>query len=340
MGVYVDGLLSTLDARPDVHVAEYTVSVGARRVGEVRGTWVPFPARVAPWVWRLGRPRIERFVGPVDLVHGTNYVVPASRAPRLVTVYDLSYVHDATTVPASVAAFDRAVRQAIDSGAVVHTMSQYVAQEIAARYGAARIEVVPGALSPAVLDGSSAAPASEGRPTVLVLGATARRKRVPLVVQAFGRLAADMDIGLRIVGPEGDDEQAVIDAVAALPAGSSERVSRVGFVDDQARNVELRRAAALVFASEYEGFGYPLLEAMAWGTPVVTTLGGSLAEVAGDAALVVEQATVEELAGSLRQVLTDQATSSGLIERGRQRAALFGWDRIGPEMIGLYERLV
>lgn len=333
VGVFVAGLIEALRSRDDVEVAEYTVSVGARRAGTVQGVWVPMPARIAPVIWQRGRMPIERFTGQVDVVHGTNYVVPASRARRVVSVYDLSYVHDADVVPRNVAGFDRIVGAAVRSGAAVHTMSEHVADELRARYGVTDISVVAGGLSPALL----AAPVRSGRvsgpPAVLSLGTTTRRKRVPLLIEAFSSLTTDAQ--LRIVGPAGDDEPAVGAALERLPDPVRARVHRVGRVDDAVRDHELRTAAVLAFASEYEGFGFPVLEAMAVGTPVVTTLGGSLAEVAGDAAVVVD-GDASSLADGIAQVLGDHELGQHLAQRGRARASTFTWSAAVDAMLECY----
>ncbi|MDG2113191.1 MAG: glycosyltransferase, partial [Actinomycetota bacterium] len=308
VGVFVAELSARLAARaPDVELVPYTLSIGAKRSGSVRGTWVPLPAGVAPLVWRtLGRPRIERFTGPVDVIHGTNYVVPPSRARRVVSVYDLSYVHDRSSVPRTVAAFDRSVRWAVEGGAIIHTMSQYVAAEIRERYDAPRVVVVPGGVTmgPVAPTGPVEASDNQGPPIILALGSTARRKRIPLLVEAFGDIAEATDAVLRIVGPEGDDEQAVTDAAAALPEDTRSRVTRVGLVDDATRDRELAEATVLAFPSGYEGFGFPVLEAMAAGTAVVTTGAGSLAEVAGDAAVLVTTGDVDALGAALQGVIT------------------------------------
>ena len=335
VGVFVAELSTRLAAMaPEIELIEYTLSFGAKRSGTVRGRWIPLPGGAAPRLWRTtGHPRIERFTGPIDVVHGTNYVVPPARARRVVSVYDLSYVHDRSSVPRNVARFDRAVRWAIERGATVHSMSQYVAAEIRERYEAPDVVVVPGGVT--MRPGPEVSP--EGPPVILALGATARRKRIPLLVEAFGEVAAVAEAVLRIVGPEGDDEQAVTDAVQALPPAFRSRVTRVGLVDDATRDHELASAAVLAFPSGYEGFGFPVLEAMAVGTPVVTTGAGSLAEVAGDAAMVVTTGDVDAMGAALLRVITDEAHRTELGAAGLERAALYSWDNVVEGMIRMYD---
>ena len=147
IGVFVAELLRAIQAMKrrgaDVEVTAYTLSVRARLRGETQGVWVPLPASRAPTVWRWFKgPRIETFIKKVDVVHGTNYLVPPSTHPRVVTVHDLSFLHDSGAAPAAIARFDRAVADAVNSGAVVHTISNYVAEEIRDRYRAPDVRVV------------------------------------------------------------------------------------------------------------------------------------------------------------------------------------------------------
>ena len=342
IGVFVQRIIehlpdATSTGQP-VELQEYTLSLSAKRRGQARGSWVPLPAGRAPTMWRrFGGPRIERFTGPVDLVHGTNYLVPPARAPRLVSVYDLSYVHDADRVAPHVARFDAAVRWAIDGGAVVHTMSHFVADEIRERYGALDVVVVPGGVvAPASPVGTRELP---DEPVVLALGTTGPRKNIPLLVEAFGRLPETLRARLRIVGPPGEDEPAVRSAMAALNPRVAGRIARVGPVDDSARDDELAAAAVLAHPTSYEGFGFPVLEAMAVGTPVVTTTGGSLAEVAADAAELVAVNDVDALTAALERLLTDRERWAARRDSGHRRSAEFAWGSAAAEMLALYERV-
>ncbi len=339
IGVFVERILEHV---PDVtsqgdpiELAEYSLSLRARGRGDTRGAWVPLPASTAPVIWRrLGRPRIERFTGEVDVVHGTNYLVPPARAPRIVSVYDLSFVHDRDRIAPHVARYDAAVRWAIAGGAVVHTMSSYVADEIRERYGSVEIVVVPGGVAPR----TTAEPARE--PVIVAIGTTGPRKNIPLLLEAFGAVPSDLGATLRIVGPAGEDEPAVLAAIEALPPAVRRRVVRVGVVDDAGRDAELASAAVLAHPSSYEGFGFPVLEAMAVGTPVVTTAGGSLAEVAGDAARLVPIGDPQALAGELTSVLSDEGARAELRRRGLRRCAEYAWGDAAAKMLALYEQVV
>jgi glycosyltransferase involved in cell wall biosynthesis len=100
-----------------------------------------------------------------------------------------------------------------------------------------------------------------------------------------------------------------------------------GFVPDRTLAALYRMAAVFAFPSLYEGFGLPPLEAMACGTPVVTSRISSLPEVVGDAAVLVDPHSVEDIAGGIEQVLTDEPLRARLVERGRERVKLFSWEK-------------
>ena len=150
-------------------------------------------------------------------------------------------------------------------------------------------------------------------------------------------LSAEHDAELLIVGPPGDDEEAVGRAIERLGPAVAARITRTGHVDDGTRDRVLADASVLVFARDYEGFGFPVLEAMAAGTPVVTTTGGSLSEVAGDAAVLVPTGEAASLAAAVDRVLDDEGLRSQLAAAGRVRAGLFDWSRAVDGMIELYE---
>ena len=338
IGVFVDELLREIRGMErrgiDVEIATYTLSVRARLRGQTQGAWVPLPASRAPTVWRWFKgPRIETFVRGVDVVHGTNYIVPPSVHPRVVTVHDLSFLRDPGAAPASTARYDRAVADAVNSGAVVHTISNHVAEEIIDRYGAPDVRVVYPGVHPR-------RPREQGenrRPVLLALGATQRRKGLCDLVKAFELVAqVNKNVELHIVGPRGDDEVRLNRLIRRLPRDIAARVQRIGFVSDQERDRRVADAAILVHPSHYEGFGFPIVEAMASGTPVVTTSGGAIPEIAQDAALLVDAGDADALAGALMKVLKDEETRERLVRAGRERAAMYSWADTANGVVDLY----
>jgi glycosyltransferase involved in cell wall biosynthesis len=170
---------------------------------------------------------------------------------------------------------------------------------------------------------------------VLALGTVEPRKDLPTLVAAFDAVAAgDGDLRLVVAGPDGwgvDAYQAAVDA-----AHHADRVVRLGWVEPPARAGLLAGASAFAYPSLYEGFGYPPLEAMSVGVPVVATTAGSLPEVLGDAAVLVAPRDTDALAGALAEVLTDAGVRDALVARGRERVARYSWDRCAEGLVAVY----
>ena len=153
---------------------------------------------------------------------------------------------------------------------------------------------------------------------VLALGTVEPRKDLPTLVAAFDALAAsDKDLHLVLAGQDGWGIEAL--TASRDRAVHRRRIHRLGWVNEQQRAALLRGASVFAYPSRYEGFGLPPLEAMAVGTPVVTTTAGALPEVVGDAARVVPPLDVDALAGALADVLGDEDLRTSLVARGRAR---------------------
>lgn len=351
VGRFCAGLGSALAVRSDLELHTYAIArhtrsasvSAAKALGSSTHTW-PVPTSVVNKLWaRFDVPPIEWLVGHVDVVHGTNYVVPpSSGAGRVVAVHDLTAMRYPELCARASLAYPKLVARAIDKGAFVHVPTHFVRDEVLELLGASpeRVRVihygleVPG-------DPSTPLPSPEGTsragaPYVLALGAVEPRKDLPSLVSAFAELARSHDdLELVVAGPKGWGESAFWAAVESC--GIAQRVRRVGYLADDERQALLAGAVVLAYPSLYEGFGFPPLEAMAAGVPVVTTAAGGIPEIVGDAALVVPPGDAGALAGALGQVVGDAQTRSRLVELGRARAASFTWESCAAEMVELYE---
>jgi glycosyltransferase involved in cell wall biosynthesis len=356
VGVFCREAMGALASSCDVDVAAFAISWRRRHLLEdlapqgVRVVRRAMPARPLHLAWRhLDQPPIEWFVGRVDVVHGTNFVVPPARsAARVVTVHDLTTVRFPEMCDAPTLRFPALIRRAVAQGAWVHTPSQYVADEVVAVLGVDRERVravhhgAPKSKAPANVAGPGgqlrSEPVPRGLPDgttryVLAVGTAEPRKDLPGLVQAFDSIACRLrDVALVLAGPPGWGSEALQRAVEG--ASSRSRIVMTGYVptlDDL-----LSGAAMLAYPSLYEGFGLPTLEAMAAGVPVVTTTAGALPEVVGDAALLVDAGDNDALAGALELVLTDETERCSLIERGRLRASQFTWENCAKGLERLY----
>jgi glycosyltransferase involved in cell wall biosynthesis len=276
-----------------------------------------------------------------DLLHSPHYVVPLlGRRPTVVTVHDCIHLLFPQYLPNRMAwkYAEFMMRKAIQRSALVFTVSEASRRDILhffPRTDPDRVCVVPNAIDVALL----ADPGEEemdrvreryqirGR-FVLYAGNIKPHKNLRRLVAAFARLKQRPgfdDLKLLIIGDETSRYGGLRRSVEA--AGVRQDVRFFGFVPEHTLAALYRLASVFAFPSLYEGFGLPPLEAMACGTPVVTSRLSSLPEVVGDAALLVDPESVEDIADGLARVLEDSALCARLVDAGRERARHFSWER-------------
>lgn len=339
----VDGMVRGLGQLADPPaVLPYLVSFRARPAGDVRR--LPVPAALAMRAWSCSDlPRADRWLRPAEVVHGTNYTVPPSRLPRVVSVYDCWFLRHPDEVHPDVRRAGSVLRRAVAGGAMVHASSTTTEHAVRDLLGTDRVRTIPlGAPPPTPPPASTARPFPEleGRELVLALGTLEQRKNLPALVRAFGLLADERpEARLVLAGGAGDAAAAVDDAILSLPRHLTSHVVLTGRVDDAAKSWLLHRARVLAYPSLDEGFGFPLLEAMAVGLPVVASTAGSIPEVAGDAALLVPADDVEGLAGALGRSLDDEALRTRLLGAGHARVAAHDWATTARSLADLYAAL-
>ena len=301
----------------------------------------PVPARTTRWLWlRSDHPRIDRWTGRVDVVHGPNFVVPPSGGRELVTVHDLTAVRFPEMCDDNTRQYPTLIRRALRRGAHVHVVSNAVGDEVIAEFAvdAARVHVVPnGVTAPPPGDAAAGVRGAGGDRYVLAIGTIEPRKNVAGLIRAFDAVAGD-DPELRLVlaGARGWGSTGVDEAIAE--ARHHDRIVLLGAVDETTRADLLAGATALAYPSVYEGFGLPPLEAMAAGVPVLTTAVGAIPEVVGDGALIV-RVDDDALAAGLARITTDDALRASLRDRGRARAATFSWDATAAGIAAIYRAL-
>ncbi|HIK33817.1 MAG TPA: glycosyltransferase family 4 protein [Oscillatoriales cyanobacterium M59_W2019_021] len=162
-------------------------------------------------------------------------------------------------------------------------------------------------------------------------------KNLHRTIAAFAALPRQFDCQLHIAGPRDRRYTPALQAQAA-ELGVGDRVQFMDYVDDEQLPILLNRAIALVFPSLWEGFGLPVLEAMACGTPVITSNLSSLPEVAEDAALLVDPYNVGAIAAAMQTVVTDSTARSHLRDRGLNRASQFSWRKTGQATVEVLQR--
>jgi glycosyltransferase involved in cell wall biosynthesis len=344
VGAAVEHLVASLGGLPDgPTLVPYVVSFRADLHDGVRRYAVP-ASWAHRWWSRHSRPRADRSLGHPDLIHGTNYVVPPSRCPRIVSVYDCWFLEHPEGVHPDVARAGQVLRRNVADGAVVHVSSTATAEQVTALLRPRRVEVIPLgtiAVPPPSAEQQPPIPRLAGRRYVLSLGTLERRKNISTLVTSFAAVHdRHRDVELVIAGSEGNDSAAIAKAVAQLPRSAADHVSLTGRISDAAKSWLLYNAAVLAYPSLDEGFGFPLLEAMHAGVPVVASTAGSIPEVAGHAALLVDPGDAGALGAALADVLDRGAVRDRMIAAGLGRAAHFDWQVTAEQFVRLYDSII
>lgn len=271
-----------------------------------------------------------------DVFHAPHYVVPLfPPAATVVTIHDLIHLKrpEHATLPKRLYATTM-LRRALRSARVVLTVSEAVRRDLAELSPGheRKVRAVPNGVAPRFLAPFDAAAVERLRrsrgldaPYVLFLGNDKPHKNLPGLLEAFARLE-EHGLPHRLVLAGGAPERREARRAAAAAAGIEDRLVDLGVVPDEEVVPLLTGASALAMPSFLEGFGLPVLEAQAVGTPVVCSDRGGLPEAGGDAALYADLDDPAALAETLRHLLTDATLAARLSARGRERARLFTWD--------------
>jgi glycosyltransferase involved in cell wall biosynthesis len=280
----------------------------------------------------FGFPRLLRRLRPA-LGH-FNYVIPPGyRGPAVVTVHDLSFErHPSLMGPRDRFFFRTLVPRSTRRADRVLAVSERTKHDLVERYGVAEENVVvtPNGVDPVFRPNGSA---PERAPYALFVGGIQPRKDPLTAVEALALL--DGELNLVVVGAEKRGGDELRSTVRRL--GLEQRVELTGHVERDELAELYRGAACLVFPSRYEGFGLPVLEAMASGIPVVATAVGAVPEVAGDAAILVEPGNSAAIAAGIERALAERER---LIPAGLARARGFSWAETARRTLAVYRELL
>jgi len=306
----------------------------------VRQLTLPRVALYESWHY-LRRPRVEAATGPVDVIHATGIAMPPPTSPIVLTVHDLAYLdYPELFTRQGLRFFRRALDLALRDASLVLCSSLATLERCrAAGFEPERLRHVPLGVS-----------ATRSRPedvarvrqeyalperVILWTGTVEPRKNLAGLVRAFSLL--DSDAELVLVGPPGWKED-VARHLDELPTEKRDRVRSLGWVPRGDLEALYAAATVMCFPSLLEGFGFPVVEAMAQGTPVVTSRGTSTEELAsGGAGLLVDPRRPPEIAEALQRVLDDPELAMQLADAGSRRAADYTWARTAELVARAYE---
>ncbi len=303
------------------------------------------PFRIA-WEQAIA-PIATKRAGLDTLLCPVNVVPLAGIVPSVVTVHDLAFVKlPEMFVPAKRRYLSVMTRLSVHRARQVIAVSAQTKADIVALFGVApeKITVIPNAtdarFAPAAPGADLAAfRAIHGLPEryILFVGTVEPRKNLKRLLAAFAQLTEhESNIGLAVVGASGWLNSDIAPLVLTLELEG--RVTFAGYVPDDDLPLWYQAATVFCYPSLYEGFGLPVLEAMACGTPVITSDIGSMTEIGHDAAMLVEPTDTDAIAAALRQMLDDPALRAARSRAGLLRAGQYSWDRTAAETLVVLRR--
>jgi glycosyltransferase involved in cell wall biosynthesis len=299
---------------------------------------MPFPR-----FWTHGRLSWEMLRRRPGVLFVPSHVVPLWHPRSVVTIHDLGYLREPDAhPPAQRRMLDWTTRWSCRSASKIIAISDATKHDLVTHYGVneQKIRVIYHGISSSMTRASDAA--IEGLKTkyglpdryVLFVGTVQPRKNIARIAAAM-KIVSDAGLPQKLVvaGKPGWLSGEVEWEIAKI--GRPDLVVRIGYVPDRDLAALYSEADAFCFPSMYEGFGLPILEAMACGTPVVTSTRGSLPEIAGDAAVLVDPTSVEAIGAALVRVLSSPDERVRLIDIGQQRAHQFSWDACAKATLDL-----
>ena len=306
------------------------------------------PGAIMQKLWNYSSfPSFDMLAGNADIYHFTNFLSrPVNKGKVVASIHDMSFMrYPEFTEEKNLAYLTRGIKRTIDSADAIITISKFSAEEIEYFFPSAKGKVFYSHLgiaqnfSPSSVEEVDAVKQKYKleRPYVITVGTIEPRKNHLLLVDAFEQIAAQ-GIDLVVVGGIGWKSDKIMERLTT--SKFAPQIHVLNHLGDGELPALYSGASVFALPSYYEGFGFPPLEAMGCGTPVVSAPGGSLKEVIEDAGIIVEDYNADAWATELMRAITDTELRKSLINKGLLHIKKFTWDKTVADTLKVYENIV
>jgi len=307
-------------------------------------SWIP--GRIVQGGWKtIGFPPFNWFAGSADVFHFPNFIrPPLTRGKSVVTIHDAAFLRYPETIEAKNYRYlSRCIKKTVDKSDAIICVSSFTANELKELLDVStdKLRVIPSGLSPthrraSIGDIQAMRQRLQlDRPYLLSVGTLEPRKNYPFLIDVFEKLNFDGD--LVIAGMKGWKTDGIFERRNHSP--KREHIRLLEYVDEKDLAALYSEAEVFVIPSLYEGFGFPPLESMQCGTPVISAATGSLPEVLGNAAKMIDGFNVNEWVDIVETVLGDTTTRDALIAKGYQQSASYTWEQTARLTWDVYRSL-
>tara|TARA_Y100000590_G_scaffold178313_1_gene203449 strand:+ start:708 stop:1799 length:1092 start_codon:yes stop_codon:yes gene_type:complete len=297
-----------------------------------------FPRQILYEMWnKLNIPKAESVAKSIDLVHASGGAIPPTDLPLVATIHDLSWREQNDWFPSRGRRFAEIWLDKTRKAERILCPSKTTFNDLLkAGFDEQRIRVLPLGVKTRSVDNKQVEDLLEENsirtPFVLWVGTLEPRKNISTLIQAMQKIP---EIPLVLVGPKGWGVE-----LQSLIAPIEDRVKLIGEVDEVAKHIWYEAASVFCFPSLMEGFGLPVAEAMSHGTPVVTSSTTATAEVAGDAALLTDPKSADDIAESITEILNKPELAEKLSKKGLERAKKMTWKNTALAIADIYREMI
>lgn len=305
------------------------------------------PGRIVQSCWkRLGWPPFNWFAGPADLYHFPNFIIPPlGQGKCVVSIHDASFLrYPEFTENRNLTYLRAAIKNTIRRADAIITISHFSAAELACFFPEARPKTY--VIYPGIVEHMTSCSLQAGdkirqtkglrRPYILTAGTLEPRKNIEFLIQVFENMK-EFQGELVVAGRRGWKYEAIIDRMRSSPRAAEIRL--LDNVDDGELSAIYAGAELFLFPSFYEGFGFPPLEALVCGLPVISSTGGSLPEVLGEGALLIKEYDAARWARDAMFLMNNLNARQSLIDKGRRQVSQYTWAETARKTMALYRRI-